>query len=60
MAPSFYNDTCQPFQSASESCPLGNLVAYSINATDAEDIVAGVNFAREHNIRLVIKNTGHE
>ncbi len=45
---------------ASETCPLGNLVVYSINAAGATDIAAGIKFAREHNIRLVIKNTGHE
>ncbi len=44
----------------SDSCPLGNLVAYSINATGAADIAAGIKFAKEHNVRLVIKNTGHE
>jgi hypothetical protein len=45
---------------ASEACPLGNLVVYSINARGATDISAGILFARQYNIRLVIKNTGHE
>jgi len=39
---------------------MGNYVAYSVNVTDADDVVAGVNFAKENNVRLVIKNTGHE
>jgi hypothetical protein len=60
MALSFYNGTCQPFPSTSNICLLGNLMVSSINATDAEYIMASVNFARQHNIRLVIKNTRHE
>lgn len=33
---------------------------YAIAAERSEDIVAGVNFARKHNLRLVIKGTGHD
>jgi hypothetical protein len=29
-------------------------------ATKKEQIKAGVDFAREHNLRLVIRNTGHD
>jgi hypothetical protein len=35
-------------------------VSYVINVTGAEDVQAGIKFARENNVRLVIKNTGHE
>jgi FAD/FMN-containing dehydrogenase len=31
-----------------------------LHATSADDIIEAVNFAQEHNIRLVIRNTGHE
>jgi hypothetical protein len=34
--------------------------SYAINVTDAATVAAGVNFAREHNVRLVVKNTGHD
>jgi FAD/FMN-containing dehydrogenase len=34
--------------------------AYAVAAEDAGDIVATVNFAREHRLRLVIKGTGHD
>lgn len=60
MAPFFQNGTCSPFQPPDEACSLGNLVAYSINASSASDIAAGIRFAKDNNIRLVIKNTGHE
>jgi FAD/FMN-containing dehydrogenase len=33
--------------------------AYAIAAHSAADVAAGVNFAREHNLRLVVKGTGH-
>jgi len=39
---------------------LGKYVSYSINVTGADDVVAGIKFAKANNIRLVIKNTGHE
>ena len=33
--------------------------AYAIRAQNTGDVVAGVNFARENNLRLVIKGGGH-
>jgi len=32
---------------------------YAIKARNTADVVAGVNFAREHNLRLVVKGGGH-
>lgn len=32
---------------------------YAIRARHTADVVAGVNFARENNLRLVVKGTGH-
>jgi FAD/FMN-containing dehydrogenase len=37
-----------------------SLSAYSIAAENANDIIMAVQFARAHNIRLVIKSTGHD
>jgi FAD/FMN-containing dehydrogenase len=34
--------------------------AYAVAAETPDDIVAAVNFAREHSLRLVIKGTGHD
>lgn len=31
-----------------------------INATCKEDVKAGVDFARENNVRLNVKSTGHD
>src|SRR6185312_16649712 len=33
--------------------------AYAIQARNTADVVAGVNFARENNLRLVVKGGGH-
>ncbi len=33
--------------------------AYGIAARTTDDVVAGVDFARRHNLRLVVKGTGH-
>src|SRR5580658_5842549 len=33
--------------------------AYALKARNAADVAAGVNFARENNLRLVVKGSGH-
>ncbi|PLB48823.1 FAD-binding domain-containing protein [Aspergillus steynii IBT 23096] len=56
-------DTCPPINAsvaAYPSCELGNSPAYSIKATNAEDVAAGIRFAKKNNVRLVVKNTGHD
>ena len=60
MAPFFANQSCDPFLSRTIPCTLGNYVDYAINVTEGSDISKGVAFATKHNIRLVIRNTGHE
>ncbi|KAF2875592.1 hypothetical protein BDV95DRAFT_562230 [Massariosphaeria phaeospora] len=54
------NASCDPFGPQSSSCEPGHSVEYVINVTEAADVVAGVKFAQEKNVRLVIKNTGHD
>lgn len=34
--------------------------AYAVAARETSDVVAAVNFARDHNVRLVVKGTGHD
>ncbi|GAA5962001.1 hypothetical protein JCM21900_002793 [Sporobolomyces salmonicolor] len=38
----------------------GRTPAYVVDAQSAEDVAKAVNFSREHNLRLRIKNTGHD
>lgn len=60
MAPFFANQSCDPFQPRTGPCVLGTYVRYSVNATGSDDVIATVNFARESNIRFIIRNTGHD
>ncbi|KAG9192835.1 hypothetical protein G6011_11569 [Alternaria panax] len=41
-------------------CTLINFPAYVVNATTVKDVQMAMNFARNNNIRLTIKNTGHD
>ncbi|KAF2676483.1 FAD-binding domain-containing protein [Lentithecium fluviatile CBS 122367] len=60
MDPYSQNQSCDPFTSRSSPCQLGNYVAYSVNVSSAADVAAGLQFAQEHGLRAVIKNTGHD
>lgn len=60
MAPFFANQSCDPFTPKSTPCTLGNYVDYAINVTRPSDISKGIAFALRYNIRLVIRNTGHD
>jgi hypothetical protein len=60
MNPFYQNQSCDPWTPPQQICELGNYVTYSIDIAQAEDVVAGVQFSKAQNVRLVIKNTGHE
>ncbi|KAF9559407.1 hypothetical protein EC968_006616 [Mortierella alpina] len=42
------------------ACHQGAVPLYTVNATTIEHVQETVRFAAEHNIRLAIKNTGHD
>ncbi|VZH90601.1 unnamed protein product [Fusarium fujikuroi] len=46
-------------EAGERGCSSGALPAYIINATTVNHVAAALKFAGRHNIRLVIKNTGH-
>ncbi|KAL7944950.1 hypothetical protein V8C42DRAFT_353272 [Trichoderma barbatum] len=60
MSTWFQNNTCTPLTDPSTPCVPGNRAAYSIDVRSAGDAQAGLQFARKNNIRLVIKNSGHD
>ncbi|KAI1459879.1 FAD-binding domain-containing protein [Annulohypoxylon moriforme] len=60
MAYQFTNDSCNPFTDPEVPCTLGYNVAYTVNATEVADFQAALQFVKRHNIRLVIRNTGHD
>lgn len=60
MAPFFANQSCDPFLPPASPCEIGNYINYAIDVTKPSDILKGLEFVTERNIRLVIRNTGHE
>ncbi|KAI0434031.1 hypothetical protein F5Y09DRAFT_297531 [Xylaria sp. FL1042] len=58
--PLFQGNSCIPFTPRDIPCTTGILASYSINISSIGDIQAGLEFARSKNVRLVIKNTGHD
>ncbi|KAK7978485.1 FAD binding domain-containing protein [Apiospora saccharicola] len=60
MHPFFANQSCDPFTPRSQPCLLGNYAAYAVNVTGKEDVQAALKFAKTNNIRIVIRNTGHD
>ncbi|PLB35574.1 putative isoamyl alcohol oxidase [Aspergillus candidus] len=60
MLPYFLSDGCTPFTPRTTRCELGNYATYSIEVRSIDDVRAGIRFARTHNIRLVINNSGHD
>ncbi|PQE19472.1 6-hydroxy-D-nicotine oxidase protein [Rutstroemia sp. NJR-2017a WRK4] len=63
MSPYWKNNSCSPFGpdlGPTGTCTLGNVAQYAIKVTDAATVVAGLKFATKKNIRVTIKNTGHD
>ncbi|TGO69672.1 hypothetical protein BOTNAR_0008g00370 [Botryotinia narcissicola] len=44
----------------SNMCAIGNLASYALSISSASDIITGLKFARENNIRFTIKTTDHD
>jgi hypothetical protein len=59
-----YNITCAPVDYAAgetpTSCTLGSLPYYAVNASTKRDISLTLDFAKSHNLRLVVSSTGHD
>ncbi|KAF6750575.1 FAD binding domain-containing protein [Ephemerocybe angulata] len=56
------NSTCYPFPESSESssCARGSYGDYVVLAKTREHIKYTIDFARKNNLRLSIRNTGHD
>jgi len=54
--------TCLPpgLRSEATTCTLGGYSSYSVNVSNVAQIQLALNFARNTNVRLVVKNTGHD
>ncbi|KAI3615878.1 fad binding domain protein [Moniliophthora roreri] len=60
MDPIFLNKSCDPFDPRGTPCRVGAYVQYAANVSKPEHVVKTIEFAKEHNIRFVVKNTGHD
>jgi FAD/FMN-containing dehydrogenase len=56
----FANQSCDPFSDRSIPCTLGNYVSYSVKVTNARDVVTSLRFAKANNVRVLVRNTGHD
>ncbi|KAH0835357.1 hypothetical protein AYO21_01574 [Fonsecaea monophora] len=59
------NITCAPVNltvgnTPQQTCTLGVSPSYAVNCTDIRHVALAVVFSRLFNIRLVVKNTGHD
>ncbi|KAK0621942.1 hypothetical protein B0T17DRAFT_494420 [Bombardia bombarda] len=60
MSPLFQGETCMPEDGATSTCKLGGFPSYSVEIRNVAQIQLAINFARNLNLRLVVKNTGHD
>ncbi|EFQ99475.1 6-hydroxy-D-nicotine oxidase [Nannizzia gypsea CBS 118893] len=60
MSPFFANASCDPFLSANTQCVTGTYVQYAVAATSTDDFQKTIAFAKDRNLRLVVRNTGHD
>lgn len=61
MSPLYEGATCEPGGAAlGKECTLGGFPLYSLNVSTVADVQLAVNFARNLNLRLVVRNTGHD
>jgi hypothetical protein len=51
---------CDPFTPCYAPCVVGSYLAYAVKASGEVDYRATIAFATKNNIRLVIRNTGHD
>ncbi|KAH8194403.1 hypothetical protein TruAng_011436 [Truncatella angustata] len=60
MWPLWQGRSCLPSNDTNGTCTLGGYPAYVVNVSSVAQIQLALNFARDSNVRLVIKNTGHD
>ncbi|KAJ3567861.1 hypothetical protein NP233_g6095 [Leucocoprinus birnbaumii] len=60
MGPVFLNKSCDPFTGVDDQCIIGSYVQYSVDVASIDHVNKTLAFAKAHNIRFVVKNTGHD
>ncbi|KAH7309863.1 hypothetical protein B0I35DRAFT_359211 [Stachybotrys elegans] len=56
----FTNHTCPPTIDPGSPCTLGYYGVIILDAHTKHHVKAGIDFARRHDLRLVVRNTGHD
>ncbi|KAK2031715.1 FAD binding domain-containing protein [Colletotrichum zoysiae] len=56
----FANQSCDPFTDRAVPCTLGNYASYAVDVQSAADVSGALKFAKANNIRVVVRNTGHD
>ncbi|KAL6719043.1 hypothetical protein ACLMJK_003278 [Lecanora helva] len=61
---SYPTESCPPVNVTAKlplkTCSIGDQPRYTVNATEVADVVATVEYASQKNLRLVVRNTGHD
>ncbi|KAF7333170.1 Fad binding domain protein [Mycena venus] len=60
MNPIFLNKSCDPFDPQETPCQIGAYVPYVVNVTLIDHVIKTIDFVKKHNIRFVVKSTGHD
>ncbi|THU90643.1 FAD binding domain protein [Dendrothele bispora CBS 962.96] len=60
MDPIFLNKSCDPFDPRDSPCRIGAHVQYAVNISTSDQVIKTVQFVKQHNIRFVVRNTGHD
>ncbi|KAI8947426.1 putative 6-hydroxy-D-nicotine oxidase [Xylaria longipes] len=60
MSPLYQGKTCMPQNGNDSTCDIGGFPSYAVNVSTVAQIQLAINFARNTNVRLVVKNTGHD
>ncbi|KAJ7205529.1 hypothetical protein GGX14DRAFT_458557 [Mycena pura] len=60
MHPIFLNKSCDPFDPRETPCQIGAYVPYAVNVTSINHVLKTIHFVKKHNIRFVVKSSGHD
>ncbi|KAL8800514.1 MAG: hypothetical protein Q9200_007220, partial [Gallowayella weberi] len=58
MQSNWEKDACLPVPNV--HCDLKQYPKYVVNVTKSAHVKAGIDFARSHNVRLIVRGTGHD
>jgi len=61
---SYPTESCPPVDVSAhlplKNCSIGDQPRYTVNATKVSDVAATIKYASQKNLRLVVRNTGHD